>query len=55
MTKRSLLFLLRKPVKLELIRPEDAQQLIAAVEHSQMPIKDVIKMIEDVVKSTQSR
>ncbi len=46
---------LKEPVKLELISPEDAQQLIAAVENGQMPIKDAIKMIEDVVKSTQTR
>lgn len=52
--KTKFILSLKEPIKLELISPEDAQQLIAAVENGQMPIKDAIKMVEDVVRSTQA-
>lgn len=43
----------KEPVKLNLISPKDAQQLIAAVESGQMPIKEAIKMVQDVVEAAK--
>jgi len=39
---------LKEPVRLDLISPKDAQDLIRAVESGQIAIKEAIKMVEDV-------
>lgn len=44
---------LEEPVRLDLISPKDAQDLIRAVENGQIPLKNAIKMVEDVIKSAK--
>lgn len=44
---------LKEPVRLNLISPKDAQDLISAVERGQIAIKEAIKMVEDVVKAAK--
>ena len=44
---------LKEPVRLDLISPKDAQDLISAVERGQIAIKEAIKMVEDVVKAAK--
>ncbi|PSB33431.1 hypothetical protein C7B69_06560 [filamentous cyanobacterium Phorm 46] len=44
---------LKEPVRLNLISPQDAQDLIRAVENGKMAIKEAIKMVEDVVKAAK--
>jgi hypothetical protein len=44
---------LKEPVRLDLISPKDAQDLIRAVERGQIAIKEAIKMVEDVVKAAK--
>ncbi|MFB8796278.1 MAG: hypothetical protein U7126_19125 [Microcoleus sp.] len=44
---------LKEPVRLDLISPKDAQDLIRAVENGKMAIKEAIKMVEDVVKAAK--
>ena len=44
---------LKEPVRLDLISPKDAQNLISAVENGKMAIKEAIKMVEDVVKAAK--
>jgi hypothetical protein len=52
--KTKFIILLKEPVRLNLISPQDAQSLIAAVQNGQMTLKQAIKMVEDVVKSAKS-
>ncbi len=49
--KTKFIISLKEPVRLNLITPKDAQELMRAVESGQMPIKEAIKMVEDIVKS----
>lgn len=51
--KTKFIVCLKEPVKLNLISPKDAQQLIVAVESGQMPIKEAIKMVQDVVETAK--
>ncbi len=44
---------LKEPVRLDLISPQDAQDLIRAVESGKIAIKEAIKMVEDVVKAAK--
>jgi len=44
---------LKEPVRLDLISPKDAQDLISAVESGQIAIEEAIKMVEDVVKAAK--
>ncbi|MGB7890557.1 MAG: hypothetical protein WCF82_01320 [Microcoleus sp.] len=44
---------LKEPVRLNLISPKDAQDLISAVESGKIAIKEAIKMVEDVVKAAK--
>ena len=44
---------LKEPVRLNLISPKDAQNLMRAVESGQMPIKEAIKMVQAVVESAK--
>ncbi len=44
---------LKEPVRLNLITPKDAQDLMRAVESGQMPIKEAIKMVQAVVESAK--
>ena len=44
---------LKEPVRLDLISPQDAQDLISAVESGKIAIKEAIKMVEDVVKAAK--
>ncbi|VXD23460.1 conserved hypothetical protein [Planktothrix serta PCC 8927] len=51
--KTEFIFCLKEPIKLNLISPKDAQQLIGAVESGQLPIKEAIKMVQDVVEAAK--
>lgn len=44
---------LKEPVRLNLISPKEAQDLIRAVENGKIAIKEAIKMVEDVVKAAK--
>lgn len=44
---------LKEPVRLNLISPKDAQDLIRAVESGQMTIKEAITMVKDVVEAAK--
>lgn len=46
--KNKFIVSLKEPVRLNLISPKDAQDLISAVESGQIAIKEAIKMVEDV-------
>ena len=46
--KNKFIVSLKEPVRLNLISPKDAQDLIRAVESGQIAIKEAIKMVEDV-------
>jgi hypothetical protein len=45
---------LKDPIKLDLISPQDAQDLIAAVENGRMPLKQAYFFVEDILKAAQS-
>ncbi|MGK7921511.1 MAG: hypothetical protein AB4080_16040 [Trichodesmium sp.] len=45
------ILLLKEPIRLDLISSEDAQELINAVETGQLPLKEAIQMVEDIIKS----
>ncbi len=49
--KTKFIILLKQPIKLNLITPEKAQQLIDAVENGSIEIKEAIKLVEDLIKS----
>ncbi|MGD1717382.1 hypothetical protein [Dapis sp. BLCC M172] len=49
--KTNFILLLKEPIRLDLISSEDAQELINAVETGQLPLKEAIEMVEDIVKS----
>lgn len=51
--KNKFIVSLKEPVRLNLISPKDAQDLIRAVESGQIAIKEAIKMVEDVVKAAK--
>ncbi|WP_156114287.1 hypothetical protein [Myxosarcina sp. GI1] len=44
--------MLKEPIRLDLLTPEKAQQLISAVENCQIPITEAIKLLEDIIKSS---
>lgn len=46
--------LLKEPVRLNLISPQDAQDLIRAVENGQMPFKEAYNLVENVIKSAKT-
>ncbi len=51
--KNKFIVSLKEPVRLNLISPKDAQDLIRAVESGQIAIKEAIKMVEDIVKAAK--
>ncbi len=51
--KTKFIISLKEPVRLNLISPKDAQDLIRAVENGQISLKDAIKIVEDVIKSAK--
>jgi hypothetical protein len=51
--KNKFYILLKEPIRLGLLTPEKAQQLISAVENGQIPITEAIKLLEDVIKSAK--
>ncbi|MEG4116545.1 hypothetical protein QUA43_03495 [Microcoleus sp. N9_B4] len=51
--KNKFIVSLKEPVRLNLISPKDAQDLIRAVESGKIAIKEAIKMVEDVVKAAK--
>jgi len=53
--KTNFILLLKEPIRLDLISPEDAQELINAVETGQLPLKDAIQMVEDIVKNEDNQ
>jgi len=52
--KTEFIFLLKEPVRLNLISPKEAQDLIRAVESGQMHLKEAYHFVEDVIKSAKS-
>jgi len=44
---------LKEPVRLDLISPQDAQDLMRAVETGQMPIKEAIEIVQAIVEAAQ--
>ncbi len=48
--KTKFILFLKEPIRLNLIPPQDAQELIEAVEKGQHSIKDAIKLVEDLLK-----
>lgn len=44
---------LKEPIRLNLISPKDAQDLMRAVESGQMPIKEAIKMVQAIVEAAK--
>ncbi|MCC3470970.1 MULTISPECIES: hypothetical protein [unclassified Microcoleus] len=44
---------LKEPVRLNLISPKDAQNLMRAVESGQIPIKEAIKMVQAIVEAAK--
>ena len=53
--KNQFYVLLKDPVELELISPKDAQDLIAAVESGQVPLKEAYQLVQDLIKSAPTR
>jgi len=53
--KNQFYILLKEPVELELISPKDAQDLIAAVESGQVPLKEAYQLVQDLIKSAPTR
>ncbi len=49
--KNKFYILLKEPIRLDLLTPEKAQQLISAVENGQIPITEAIKLLEDIIQS----
>ncbi|HEY9673148.1 MAG TPA: hypothetical protein V6D50_06910 [Chroococcales cyanobacterium] len=45
--------LLKEPVRLDLISPKQAQDLITAVENGQLPLKEAYKLVQDVIESAK--
>ncbi|MGK7893783.1 MAG: hypothetical protein AB4372_09195 [Xenococcus sp. (in: cyanobacteria)] len=50
--KNKFIILLKEPIRLNLITPEKAQQLISAVENGQIPVIEAIRLLEEIVKSS---
>lgn len=46
---------LKEPVRLNLISPQDAQNLMRAVESGQIPIKEANKIVQDIVESAKTQ
>jgi hypothetical protein len=44
---------LKEPVRLNLISPKEAQDLMRAVETGQIPIKEAINMVKAIVETAQ--
>ncbi len=44
---------LKEPVKLNLISPKEAQDLMRAVESGQIPIKEAINMVKAIIEAAQ--
>ena len=44
--------LLKEPIRLDLLTPDKAQQLMSAVESGQIPITEAIKLLEDIIESS---
>lgn len=51
--KTKFIVCLKEPVRLDLISPKDAQNLMRAVESGQMPIKEAIKMVQAIVEAAK--
>jgi hypothetical protein len=51
--KNQFYIFLKEPIKLNLISPKDAQDLIRAVESGQMPLKEAYHLVEDVINSAK--
>ncbi|MEM7594477.1 MAG: hypothetical protein AAF383_23710 [Cyanobacteria bacterium P01_A01_bin.83] len=51
--KNEFYILLKEPIKLNLLTPEKAQQLISVVESGQISITEAIKLLEDIIKSAK--
>jgi len=52
--KNQFYIFLKEPIKLNLISPKDAQDLIRAVESGQIPLKEAYHLVEDVINSAKS-
>lgn len=51
--KNKFIILLKEPIKLDLLTPEKAQQLISAVESGQIPVTEAIKLVEDIIQAAK--
>lgn len=52
--KTKFIILLKEPVRLNLIIPQDAQDLIRAVENGQMSLKEAYHLVENVIRSAKT-
>lgn len=43
--------MLKEPIRLDLISPQDGQSLMQAVESGQMPLKEAYQLVEEIIKS----
>jgi len=53
--KTKFIVCLKEPVRLNLISPKDAQDLMRAVETGKLPIKEAIKRVQDIVESAKTQ
>jgi hypothetical protein len=44
---------LKEPVRLDLISPKQAQDLITTVENGQLPLKEAYKLVQDVIETAK--
>jgi hypothetical protein len=44
---------LKEPVRLDLISPKQAQDLITTVENGQLPLKEAYELVQDVIESAK--
>ncbi|MBK4731936.1 hypothetical protein JJD41_18970 [Oxynema sp. CENA135] len=51
--KTAFIVFLKEPVRLNLISPSDAQALIGAVESGQIPIKEGIQLVQEIVTAAK--
>lgn len=52
--KTKFIILLKEPVRLNLISPKEAQDLIRAVQTGQMPLKEAYHLVEGVIQEAKS-
>ncbi|MBW4679900.1 MAG: hypothetical protein KME19_07280 [Microcoleus vaginatus WJT46-NPBG5] len=53
--KTKFIILLEEPISLDLISPEDAQNLMANIENGKTSLKEAYKLVQDLIKSAPTR